>query len=87
MVKKHLLTHQLKTNGFKCNICSYKSEWRYSVKKHIISTHWLVPNAAVVKCVLKPPPQSQSHPSSSSSSSTSSSSTLFNQQPKIKKNY
>ena len=70
MVKKHLLTHQLKTNGFKCNICSYKSEWRYSVKKHIISTHWLVPNAAVVKCVLKP--------SSSSSSSSSSNSNASN---------
>ena len=80
MVKKHLLTHQLKTNGFKCNICSYKSEWRYSVKKHIISTHWLVPNAAVVKCALK-----QSNGTKSNENKESATTGSIEQQEKNKK--
>jgi hypothetical protein len=40
-------------NYYKCNICSYKSEWRYSVKKHIISQHWQIQHANVVKCNFK----------------------------------
>lgn len=53
-MKRHLYTHFRgdsfrPTAFYKCSLCSFKSDWQFLVKKHIISSHLSVQNAYVMR--------------------------------------
>ncbi len=53
-MRRHLFIHYrgetIKINPiYRCNTCSFKSEWQYTVKKHIIACHLSKPNVTVLK--------------------------------------
>jgi hypothetical protein len=53
-MRRHLFIHYrgetIRINPiYRCNTCSFKSEWQYTVKKHILACHLSQPNVSVLK--------------------------------------